>query len=90
MKKGDSHRREAGAPDALRREGRIRYVGPVTLAADQLEQALSLTGIASVPNRFHLLDRGSDAVRKMRAPGDLPAHDAVAPRDTVEEALAPA
>ncbi|MFB7917327.1 aldo/keto reductase [Streptomyces sp. NPDC056061] len=56
---------QLGALDELRREGKIRYIGLDTLTADQLEQALSLTGIASVQNRFNLLDRSSDAVLSM-------------------------
>ncbi|MER8084721.1 aldo/keto reductase [Streptomyces sp. NPDC087532] len=56
---------QLGALDALRQEGKIRYIGLDTLTADQLEQALSLTGIASVQNRFNLLDRSSDAVLKV-------------------------
>ncbi|MCX4547396.1 aldo/keto reductase [Streptomyces sp. NBC_01500] len=50
---------QLGALDALRQEGKIRYIGLDTITADQLEQALSLTGIASVQNRFNLLDRAS-------------------------------
>lgn len=56
---------QLGTLDALRQEGKIRYIGLDTLTADQLEQALSLTGIASVQNRFNLLDRSSDAVLKL-------------------------
>ncbi|WP_406253205.1 aldo/keto reductase [Streptomyces atratus] len=56
---------QLGALDALRQEGKIRHIGLDTLTADQLEQALSLTGIASVQNRFNLLDRSSDAVLKV-------------------------
>ncbi|MFD0024047.1 aldo/keto reductase [Streptomyces sp. NPDC058382] len=56
---------QLGALDALRQEGRIRYIGLDTLTAEQLEQALSLTGIVSVQNRFNLLDRSSDAVLKV-------------------------
>ncbi|MEU6015622.1 aldo/keto reductase [Streptomyces sp. NPDC047515] len=56
---------QLGTLDTLRQEGKIRYIGLDTLTADQLEQALSLTGIASVQNRFNLLDRSSDAVLKM-------------------------
>ncbi|WP_329613249.1 aldo/keto reductase [Streptomyces brevispora] len=56
---------QLGTLDALRQEGKIRYIGLDTLTADQLEQALSLTGIASVQNRFNLLDRASDAVLKV-------------------------
>ncbi|MFF1922498.1 aldo/keto reductase [Streptomyces sp. NPDC058221] len=56
---------QLGTLDALRQEGKIRYIGLDTLTAEQLEQALSLTGIASVQNRFNLLDRSSDAVLKV-------------------------
>ncbi|MFF9508560.1 aldo/keto reductase [Streptomyces sp. NPDC014724] len=56
---------QLGALDVLRQEGKIRHIGLDTLTADQLEQALSLTGIASVQNRFNLLDRSSDAVLKV-------------------------
>ncbi|MCX4844396.1 aldo/keto reductase [Streptomyces sp. NBC_00893] len=56
---------QLGTLDALRQEGKIRHIGLDTLTADQLEQALSLTGIASVQNRFNLLDRSSDAVLKV-------------------------
>ncbi|WP_405717611.1 aldo/keto reductase [Streptomyces sp. NBC_00046] len=56
---------QLGTLDALRQEGKIRYIGLDTLTAGQLEQALSLTGIASVQNRFNLLDRSSDAVLKV-------------------------
>ncbi|WP_328536041.1 aldo/keto reductase [Streptomyces sp. NBC_00344] len=53
---------QLGALDALRREGKIRYIGLDTITAEQLERALSLTGIASVQNRFNLIDRLSDDV----------------------------
>ncbi|MFF2327967.1 MULTISPECIES: aldo/keto reductase [unclassified Streptomyces] len=56
---------QLGTLDALRQEGKIRFIGLDTLTADQLEQALSLTGIASVQNRFNLLDRSSDPVLKV-------------------------
>ncbi|MCX5163914.1 aldo/keto reductase [Streptomyces sp. NBC_00264] len=56
---------QLGTLDELRQEGKIRHIGLDTLTADQLEQALSLTGIASVQNRFNLLDRSSDAVLKV-------------------------
>ncbi|WP_327258611.1 MULTISPECIES: aldo/keto reductase [unclassified Streptomyces] len=56
---------QLGTLKALRQEGKIRYIGLDTLTADQLEQALSLTGIASVQNRFNLLDRSSDPVLKV-------------------------
>ena len=53
---------QLGALDELRREGKLRHIGLDTITAGQLEQALSLTGIASVQNRFNLLDRASEAV----------------------------
>ncbi|MFD4759347.1 aldo/keto reductase [Streptomyces sp. NPDC058439] len=56
---------QLGTLEELRQEGKIRYIGLDTLTADQLEQALSLTGIASVQNRFNLLDRSSDPVLKV-------------------------
>ncbi|MFI9628358.1 aldo/keto reductase [Streptomyces sp. NPDC052042] len=56
---------QLGTLDELRREGKIRCIGLDTITADQLEQALSLTGIASVQNRFNLIDRSSDAVLSM-------------------------
>ncbi|MGW1227541.1 aldo/keto reductase [Streptomyces sp. NPDC001478] len=56
---------QLGALEGLRQEGKIRCIGLDTLTAEQLEQALSLTGIVSVQNRFNLLDRASDAVLRM-------------------------
>ncbi|MFD5115497.1 aldo/keto reductase [Streptomyces sp. NPDC058391] len=53
---------QLGALDELRREGKIHHIGLDTVTAGQLERALSLTGIASVQNRFNLLDRASAAV----------------------------
>jgi pyridoxine 4-dehydrogenase len=67
------HRLDPGVPmadqlgtlDALRQEGKIRHIGLDTLTSDQLEQALSLTRIASVQNRFNLVDRESADVLKL-------------------------
>ena len=56
---------QLGALDDLRREGKIRHIGLDTVTAGQLERALSLTGIASVQNRFNLLDRASAAVLRV-------------------------
>lgn len=53
---------QLGALDELRREGKIRHIGLDSVSAEQVEQALRLTGIASVQNRFNLLDRESAAV----------------------------
>ncbi|MFD7753080.1 hypothetical protein [Streptomyces sp. NPDC059757] len=51
----------------MRRGGEVRSIhrSGHTLTTDRLEQALSLTGIASVQNRFDLLDRASDPVLKL-------------------------
>ncbi|GAA1365571.1 aldo/keto reductase [Streptomyces beijiangensis] len=56
---------QLGTLDALRQEGKIRHIGLDTLTADRLEQALSLTGIAAVQNRFNLVDRESADVLKV-------------------------
>ena len=56
---------QLGALDELRQEGKIRHIGLDSVTAEELEQALSLTGIVSVQNRFNLLDRSSDAVLKV-------------------------
>lgn len=53
---------QLGALDELRQEGKIRHIGLDSVSAEQVEQALRLTGIASVQNRFNLLDRESAAV----------------------------
>lgn len=53
---------QLGALDELRRAGKIRHIGLDSVSAEQVEQALRLTGIASVQNRFNLLDRESAAV----------------------------
>ncbi|GAA5700048.1 MULTISPECIES: aldo/keto reductase [Streptomyces] len=62
------HRLDPGVPmadqlgtlDALRTEGEIRHLGLDTVTAEQLEAALELTDIASVQNRYNLLDRASE------------------------------
>jgi pyridoxine 4-dehydrogenase len=56
---------QLGALDELRREGKIRHIGLDTVTVEQLKEALGLgeTGsIASVQNRFNLIDRESEAV----------------------------
>ncbi|MFF4188703.1 aldo/keto reductase [Streptomyces sp. NPDC001691] len=53
---------QLGTLDELRREGKIRHIGLDTVSAEQVEQALRLTRVASVQNRFNLLDRESEAV----------------------------
>ncbi|MEU9097603.1 aldo/keto reductase [Streptomyces sp. NPDC048361] len=53
---------QLGALDELRRAGKIRHIGLDSVDTGQVEQALRLTAIASVQNRFNLLDRESEAV----------------------------
>ena len=45
---------------ALRDEGKIRHIGLSNVDARQLEQALALTPIASVQNRYNPSDRSSE------------------------------
>ncbi len=56
---------QLGALDELRAEGKIRHIGLDTVTAEQLTQALELTDIASVQNRYNLLDRSSEPLLKL-------------------------
>jgi aryl-alcohol dehydrogenase-like predicted oxidoreductase len=56
---------QLGALAELRTEGKIRHIGLDTVTAEQLEAALELTDIASVQNRFNLLDRDSEPLLKL-------------------------
>jgi aryl-alcohol dehydrogenase-like predicted oxidoreductase len=47
---------------SMRNEGRIRHIGLSNVDEHQLDQALGLTDIVSVQNRFNLGDRDSDGV----------------------------
>ncbi|GGX82348.1 aldo/keto reductase [Streptomyces anandii] len=51
---------QLGALEELRAEGKIRHVGLDTVTAGQLTAALESAEVASVQNRYHLLDRESD------------------------------
>ncbi|MGW3623324.1 aldo/keto reductase [Streptomyces sp. NPDC000880] len=56
---------QLGALGELRREGKIRHIGLDTVTVEQLKEALRLAetdSIASVQNRFNLIDRESEAV----------------------------
>jgi len=53
---------QLGVLDELREEGKIRLVGLDTVTPQQLGEALELTRIASVQNRYNLRDRSSDEV----------------------------
>ncbi|MEH0417559.1 aldo/keto reductase [Streptomyces sp. B21-083] len=56
---------QLGVLDELRGEGKIRQVGLDSVTAEQLVAARELTSIASVQNRFHLLDRSSEPLLKL-------------------------
>ncbi|PRX53252.1 aldo/keto reductase family protein [Nonomuraea fuscirosea] len=49
----------------LRREGKIRHIGLDAVTADELERALEITEIASVQNRYNVLDRESEPVLRL-------------------------
>ncbi|MGW6502109.1 aldo/keto reductase [Nonomuraea angiospora] len=53
---------QLGTLAELRQEGKIRHVGLDTVTVEELERALEITEIASVQNRFNLLDRESAPV----------------------------
>ncbi|MEV0612072.1 aldo/keto reductase [Nonomuraea sp. NPDC050404] len=53
---------QLGTLAELRAEGKIRHIGLDTVSVAELEQALEITPIASVQNRFNLLDRESTPV----------------------------
>ncbi|MEU9213018.1 aldo/keto reductase [Streptomyces sp. NPDC048415] len=56
---------QLGTLEELRAEGKIRHIGLDTITAEQLEAALELTDIASVQNRYNLLDRTSQPLLKL-------------------------
>ncbi|MGX4689118.1 aldo/keto reductase [Streptomyces sp. JNUCC 63] len=56
---------QLGALEELRAEGKIRYVGLDTVSAEQLSAALESAEIASVQNRYNLLDRESEPLLKL-------------------------
>jgi aryl-alcohol dehydrogenase-like predicted oxidoreductase len=51
-----------GALAELVAAGKVARIGLSNVTVEQLEEARSITPIASVQNRYHLLDRGSDDV----------------------------
>jgi aryl-alcohol dehydrogenase-like predicted oxidoreductase len=51
-----------GAFIELRDEGKIRHIGLSEVSVEQLEQAQELTPIASVQNRYNLVDRSAEPV----------------------------
>ncbi|HEX8034389.1 MAG TPA: aldo/keto reductase [Ktedonobacterales bacterium] len=50
-----------GAFAEFRREGKVRHVGLSNVTVDQIEVARRITPIATVQNRFNLVDRSSQA-----------------------------
>ncbi|MFC9846702.1 aldo/keto reductase [Streptomyces sp. NPDC060223] len=56
---------QLGALDEFRAEGKIRYIGLDSITAEQLQSARELTDIATVQNRYNLLDRSSDALLRL-------------------------
>jgi pyridoxine 4-dehydrogenase len=46
----------------LKGEGKIRHIGISNVSVEQLEQAMALTEIVSVQNRYNLSDRASEGV----------------------------
>jgi aryl-alcohol dehydrogenase-like predicted oxidoreductase len=51
-----------GTLAGLRKEGKIKLIGLSNVSLPQLQEALALTPIASVQNRFNLGERGDEAV----------------------------
>jgi aryl-alcohol dehydrogenase-like predicted oxidoreductase len=51
-----------GVLAALRDEGKIRHVGLSEVGVDEIQRAQAVVPIATVQNRYNLLDRGSQAV----------------------------
>ena len=51
-----------GALIELRDEGKIRHIGVSNVSEDQVHEALKLTPIVSVQNRYNLNDRSSEAM----------------------------
>lgn len=56
---------QLGVLDELRAEGKIRHVGLDSVTVEQLEAALELTSVASVQNRYNLLDRAGEPLLKV-------------------------
>src|SRR5499425_1717029 len=50
-----------GALIQLRDEGKIRHIGVSNVSEDQVHEALKLTPVVSVQNRYNLNDRSSEA-----------------------------
>ncbi|NEA24920.1 aldo/keto reductase [Actinomadura bangladeshensis] len=53
---------QVGTLGELQNEGKIGHIGMSEVTVDQLDQARRIVGIASVQNRYNVLDREHDAV----------------------------
>ncbi|MFH8632674.1 aldo/keto reductase [Streptomyces lydicus] len=58
---------QLGTLHELRQEGKIRHIGLDSVDAGQLRQAQEIAAIASVQNRYNLLDRASEDVLELCA-----------------------
>ncbi|MEV4174651.1 aldo/keto reductase [Nonomuraea sp. NPDC049709] len=56
---------QLGTLAELRQEGKIRHIGLDTVTAGELRRALEVTQIASVQNRYNVLDRESEPVLRL-------------------------
>ena len=56
---------QLGALTELQGEGKIRHIGLDSVSAEQARAAMELAEIASVQNRFHLLDRESTTLLEL-------------------------
>ncbi|MFC7302915.1 aldo/keto reductase [Streptomyces monticola] len=55
---------QLGALAELKEQGKIRHIGLTTITSDDLDAALKITDIASVQNRYNLLDRAAEPLLK--------------------------
>jgi aryl-alcohol dehydrogenase-like predicted oxidoreductase len=58
------YRESVGELVRLRQEGKIRHIGVSNVNEAQLDEALSMTEIVAVQNRYNLTDRASESVLK--------------------------
>ncbi len=66
---------QVGTLADLQREGKVRLVGLSNVSVDEIEDARPIVDVASVQNRYNLVDRGSDGVLRYcteRAIGFIP------------------
>ncbi|MFG2532450.1 aldo/keto reductase [Streptomyces sp. NPDC048516] len=56
---------QLGTLTELQQEGKIRHIGLDSVSADELKRAQDIAPIASVQNRYNLLDRGAEDVLEL-------------------------